>query len=88
MIQALLSRSCGGIARGEKGAAELTGDPRGVLRRVHPAVGGARRHLPPGRTGPGSAAGQLKPVWAAQTSASAQAIPGDGASDTAKEASS
>jgi hypothetical protein len=44
--------------------------------------------IAPGRTGPGPAAGQLKPVWAAQTSASAQAIPGDGASDTAKEASS
>jgi hypothetical protein len=44
--------------------------------------------IAPGRTGPEPAAGQLKPVWAAQTSASAQAIPGDGASDTAKEASS
>jgi len=44
--------------------------------------------IAPGRTGPGPAAGQLKPIWAAQTSASAQAIPGDGASDTAKEASS
>ena len=44
--------------------------------------------IAPGRTGPEPAAGQLKPVWAAQTSASAQAIPRDGASDTAKEASS
>jgi AcrR family transcriptional regulator len=44
--------------------------------------------IAPGRTGPGAAAGQLKPIWAAETSASAQAIPGGGARDTAKEASS